>query len=92
MPPMDDDQIRTLLTTLSRPHPSGGDVVERVAILAAGGDFRAILAWIDAHDGTPEALAPVAHKGGLHGSRLAYGVNDVDTTPLRFVLPAGALA
>ncbi len=91
MPRMDDDEIRTLVTRLSRPHPSGGDVIERVAILAAGGDFRAILAWIAAHEGAPEALAPVAHRGGLHGSRLAYGVNDVDTTPLRFVFPAGAL-
>ena len=74
------------------PTPPAATSIERVAILAAGGDFRAILAWIAAHDGTPEALAPVAHKGGLHGSRLAYGVNDVDTTPVRFILPAGALA
>jgi hypothetical protein len=89
---MDDDEIRTLVTRLSRPHPSGGAVIERVAILAAGGDFRAILAWIAAHDGAPEALAPVARRGGLHGSRLAYGAGEVDTTPLRFVFPAGALA
>ena len=89
---MDDDEIRTVVRRLSRPHPSGGDVIERAAILAAGGDFRAILAWITAHDGTAEPLAPATRTSGLHGSRVAYGVNDADTTPVRFLLPAGSLA
>lgn len=88
---MEDDEIRTVVKRLSRPHPSGGAVIERAAILAAGGDFQGILAWITAHDGQAEALAPPTPKGGLHGSRLAYGVNEADTTPVRFVLPSGAL-
>jgi hypothetical protein len=33
-----DDAIRAVVTRLSRPHASGGDVIERAAILAEGGD------------------------------------------------------
>jgi len=89
---MDDTEIRTVVKRLSRPHPSGGDVIERAAILAAGGDFRAILAWIDAHDGIAEEAAATAPKGGLHGSRMSYGAGAAPVPPSRFVLPAGALA
>jgi hypothetical protein len=35
---VDDDAIRTLVTRLSRPHASGGAVIERAAILAEGAD------------------------------------------------------
>jgi hypothetical protein len=85
---MDDDDIRTLVTRLSRPHPSGGKVVERAAILAEGTDSSAILRWIVAH-GEAEDLAPVAAGGGLHSAR----GHDTGATkaPLRYVLPAGAL-
>ena len=38
--------------------------MERAAILAAGGDFQAIMAWIVDHDGTAEVEAPKAAKGG----------------------------
>ncbi len=89
---MEDDAIRTIVRRLSRPHPSGGEVIERAAILAEGADFTAVVAWIIAHDGEPEtALAPVAGRG-LHSSRLSEGVGAEPRTPLRFVLPAGALA
>ena len=43
---MDDGEIRTLLSRLARPHASGGQVIERAAILAEGAEFPAILAWI----------------------------------------------
>jgi hypothetical protein len=89
---MDDDQIRSVVKALSRPHPSGGDVIERAAILAAGGDFQGIMAWILAHDGQAEAAAPALSTRGLHGSRLEYRIGADAPAPLRFVLPAGALS
>lgn len=92
MPRMDDDEIRSVVKRLSRPYPAGGEVIERAAILAAGGDFQAIIAWILAHDGEAEAPAPVVPRHGLHGSRLEYGAAPGVTTPVRFVLPAGVLA
>ena len=88
---MDDDEIRSIVKGLSRPHPSGGEVIERAAILAAGGDFQGIMAWIVAHDGQAEAAVPVTARG-LHGSRLEYTIGADAPTPVRFVLPAEALA
>ena|SRR5947209_4766338 len=88
---VDDDTIRALLTRLARPHPSGGDVLERAAILAEGADFRSVMAWITAHGGVAETRGGAGAGRGLHGSRLG-GVGEVDDrTPLRFVLPAGTL-
>ena len=46
---MDDEAIRALLSRLARPHPSGGQAIERAALLAAGADFTQVIAWIDAH-------------------------------------------
>jgi len=88
---MDDDAIRALLTRLARPNAAGGDVIERAAILAAGSDFTAIMAWVVEHGGKPEVMAAAAPSGGLHGSRLTEGRGAESTTPLRFVLPPGAL-
>lgn len=88
---MDDDAICALVTRLARPDGSGGDVIERAAILAEGADFAAIMAWVMAHGGKPETLAPTAPRGGLHGSRLIDGGEPGPQTPARFVLPAGAL-
>ena len=88
---MDDDAIRALLTGLARPDASGGDVIERAAILAAGSDFAAIMTWVIGHGGKPEAVAAAVSSGGLHGSRLTDGGGEASTTPLRFVLPPGAL-
>jgi hypothetical protein len=87
---MDDDAIRELVTRLARPHRSGGHTVERAAILAEGGDAFAVLAWIDAHDGVPEAPSASGSGRGLHGSRLD-GPGHVKTRPRRFILPAGTL-
>jgi hypothetical protein len=84
-----DDAIREVVVRLSRPHRSGGAVIERAAILAEGRSSAAVLEWIAAHDGEPEAV-PVAEKsrGGLFGGR--DGV--VTRQPLRYVLPPGALS
>ena len=87
---MDDDAIRALVTRLARPHSSGGKVIERAAILAEGGDFAAVMAWITDHAGTPEAVSAVPTHG-LHGSRVTNSSGAGAPTPLRFVLPPGAL-
>ncbi len=90
---VDDDEIRELVTRLARPHPSGGEVIERAGILAAGADTAAVMAWITDHDGVPEAAAASAPSSGLHGARLGgRGAQPATSAPLRFVLPAGALA
>ena len=89
---MDDDAISALVTRLARPHASGGDVIERAAILAEGPNFVAIMAWVMAHGGKAEMASPSASTGGLHGSRLMDGGEASARTPLRFVFPAGALA
>ena len=88
---VDDDAIRSLLTRLGRPHPSGGTVIERAAILAEGADFDAVMAWIVAHGGEPEAKVAKASSSGLHGSRVHDSGSAGPRTPSRFVLPAGAL-
>jgi hypothetical protein len=89
---VDDDAICALLTRLARPDASGGDVIERAAILAAGSDFAAIMRWLNAHGGKPETVAVATPMGGgLHGSRVTDGGGGRSATPLRFVLPPGAL-
>ena len=85
----DDDALRALVARLVRPHASGGDVIERAAILASGPDAMAVLAWIAAHDGEPE-LPPQATTGrGLYGTRFSGAA--AAPTPLRYVLPPGAV-
>jgi len=89
---MDELEINALLTRLSRPHPSGGVVIERAAILAAGADFPTVMSWITAHDGTPDATVSAKRGRGLHGSRITGVEIPATRPPLRFVLPAGALS
>ncbi len=88
---MDDLEINALVTRLSRPHSSGGVVIERAAILAEGADYAAVMSWITAHAGTPDATASATGGGGLHGSRMNGGDATASRPPLRFVLPPGAL-
>jgi hypothetical protein len=88
---VDDLEISALVTRLSRPHPSGGTVIERAAILAAGADFPAVIDWITAHAGAPDATVSPARSRGLHGSRISTGTATASAAPLRYVLPAGAL-
>jgi enterochelin esterase-like enzyme len=89
---MDDVQIHELVTRLSRPHPSGGVVIERAAILAAGADSPAVIDWIIAHSGTPDTAVRTVRGRGLHGSRMTEDDSSTPKTPLRFVLPAGSLS
>ena len=86
----DDEALRTLVAGLVRPHASGGDVIERAAILASGPDAMAVLAWIAAHDGEPELPPQAATDGGLYGTRFSGG-SGAAPAPLRYVLPPGAL-
>ena len=88
---MDDDAIRSLLTRLARAHPAGGTVIERAAVVAAGADSQAIMTWILAHGGKPEAAAEISTRHGLHGSRLRTSSESKPRVPSRFVLPASAL-
>ena len=88
---MDDDAIRSLLRRLGRAHPSGGTVVESAAIRAEGADFDAVIAWVRAHGGEPEARTPKASASGLYGARVHDAASAEPRVPSRFVLPAGAL-
>jgi hypothetical protein len=89
---MDDDAIRVLVKDLSRPHSSGGQVIERAAILAAGADFVSIMGWITDHAGVPDDVIASTPRRGLHGSRLHDGAGTMERTPLRYVLPAAAFS
>ena len=88
---MNDLEITTLVKRLARPHPSGGIVIERAAILAAGADYPAIMDWIITHSGTPDTTAPATRGHGLHGSRISAGNAPASRQPTRFVLPANTL-
>ena len=86
-----DDPVRAVVTRLSRPYASGGAVIEHAAILAEGHDATAIVEWIIAHAGQPEAAVPRAPTRGLHGTRLSGGPGAPSDRARRYVLPAGAL-
>jgi hypothetical protein len=88
---VDDEAIRSLLTGLARAHPAGGTVIERAAVVAAGADSEAVMTWILAHGGKPEAAVETSTRHGLHGSRLHSSGGSQPRVPSRFVLPAGAL-
>lgn len=88
---MNDHEITALVTRLARPHPSGGVVIERAALLAAGADYPAIIDWITAHSGTPESTIPPGRSRGLHGLRITDGGTPASQQPMRFVLPANAV-
>jgi hypothetical protein len=81
-----DYAMRAQVKRLARPHRSGGWVIERATLLAAGARFDGAVAWIEAHGGIPELPAAPRTHGGLHSPR-ATEVR----APLRFMLPASAL-
>lgn len=88
---MDDGAIVALVTRLARPHSSGGRVIERAAIMAAGSDSPAVIAWIISHSGAPETPpAATSSRAGLHGSRFSAPAGE-RFAPRRYVLPAGVL-
>jgi hypothetical protein len=86
-----EDTIRALLGRLGRRNPAGGVVIERAAILAEGADCTAVVAWITAHDGEPEAAVSSVKPAGLHGPRPSDPNAAERRPPARYVLPAGAL-
>ena len=86
-----DDEIRALLSRLSRRHPSGGTVIERAAIVAEGADSATVVAWILDHAGEPEAAGGKSSKRGLHSPRISGPIGPAPRAPARYVLPAGAL-
>jgi hypothetical protein len=47
--------------------------------------------WIADHGGVAEAMVSEAPRRGLHGPRLGLSGGSEPRTPVRFVLPAGAL-
>jgi hypothetical protein len=87
---MDDASIRAIVVRLARPHPSGGNVIERAAIVAEGDGATEVVDWIIGRAGYGEAAAGPTKSGGLHGARLAGTVRNAGP-PLRYILPAGAL-
>lgn len=88
-PVQDADAIAVTVRRLGRPHPKGGTVIERAAILAEGKDSGSIIEWIELRSAEPEyAVAGRTASRGLHADR--HGVAGAGT-PLRYVLPAGAL-
>jgi hypothetical protein len=88
---MDDADILAMVTRLSRPHRSGGNVIERAAIMAEGSGSADVLAWIARHDGEPEEQAAAAPRRGLHSERMTRAAAG-SSTPQRYVLPPGALS
>ena len=90
---MEEDDIRSLVKRLARPHPSGGAVIERAALMAEGDGFAEVLRWIEANGGEPEAVKPAKSgaRHGLHGARLS-DTSAATEKPRRFVLPPGVLA
>jgi len=88
---VEDDDIRRLVTRLARADPSGGTVIERAAILAEGTDVAAVMEWILAHGGKPQAVVESSARRGLHGPRLQTSGLSANRPPSRFVLPPGAL-
>lgn len=87
---MEDEAIRAVVTRLARRHASGGDVIERAAILADGSDFAEVIAWITARGGVPEVLVSTP-RAGLHGEHFDARSGGVTLTPRRFILPPGSL-
>ncbi|MFP5361495.1 MAG: hypothetical protein ACLGI5_02050 [Thermoleophilia bacterium] len=84
---MDEAAIRALVKRLARPHPSGGTVIERAAIMAEGTGSADVMTWILAHGAVPEAVVErTSTRQGLHGAS-----DSAPRTASRFVLPAGAL-
>jgi hypothetical protein len=86
-----EDEIRALVSRLSRRHPSGGRSIERAAIVAEGADSAAVVAWILDHAGEPETAAEAPSQRGLHSPRLSGAIGPTPNAPARYVLPAGAL-
>ncbi len=88
---MDDDAIRELVIRLSRSDGRGGHTIERATLRAEGVHLDAIVTWIEAHGGVPEApVSAPRSSGGLHGGLRGSSATAVASVT-RYVLPAGSL-
>jgi hypothetical protein len=87
---MEDTAIEEIVGRLARPHRSGGKVIERVAILAEGADFDAVMSWILGRGGKAETAPPKAAPRGIHAARYHDTEGDAPPVPLRFILPSAA--
>jgi hypothetical protein len=83
------DALLAAVVRLSRPHPSGGRVIERAAVLAAGPDAARILRWVTRYGEAEARGVPTGHEG-IHGRRGLAA--PADRQPLRYVLPVAALS
>ena len=92
LPCVEDDDIRALVIRLSRADASGSETIERAAILAEGDDLAAVVAWILARGGKPEAAVAAVSARGLHSSRPSGSDRAGTSAPVRYVLPAGSLS
>jgi hypothetical protein len=88
---MEDTAIEEIVERLARPHRSGGKVIERVAILAEGADFEAVMRWILDRGGVAEAEKAKPAPKGIHAMRYHDTEGDADPAPARFILPPGVL-
>jgi hypothetical protein len=88
---VDDEAIRALVVRLSRADRSGGGTIERAAILAEGSDLDAVVDWIVARGGKPEATVGAAPSRGLHSSLSSGDRTATSAAVRRYVLPAGWL-
>jgi hypothetical protein len=88
---VDDDAIRLLLRRLARPHPSGGSVVERAAVVAEGTGSDSVLDWMLAHGAQAEAAVVSTAHHGLHEAGRRDSQAARPSAPSRYILPAGAL-
>jgi hypothetical protein len=89
---IDERTIQQTVARLARPNRSGGHAVERAALLAEGSDFEAIEAWILQRGGAPQMLVDATPTtSGLHGPR-PDAARSATGPPVRYVIPAGALA
>jgi len=87
---MADEAIGKLVERLSRPHDSGGRVIERSVILAEGASSGAILGWISDHDGVGDSTRVATRTQGLHGADRNRSAAPDGGPARRFVLPAAA--
>ena len=81
---MDDAASRDLMVRLSRPHPSGGRVLERAAILAEGPASAGVVDWIVGRAATANGPRRPQRRSHRRHRR-------TDGPPLRYILVAGAL-
>ncbi len=88
---MEDEAIRELLKRLARAHPSGGSVIERVAITSQGSGSESVLRWMIDHGAQPEAALATTARQGVHETGRGDAPTATSAAPARYILPAGAL-